>query len=118
MYSNIFDGYDLNELIKRTCGHKENVLKEIIAYHLYREFHIDTKTYMLSKNSYQAYTSLIHRLLRAKCQPIGTRAVRHRLYQGLILINKTDVIVHLYNENVEGELNELSIEDHRYLSLE
>lgn len=118
MYLSIFDGYDLNELIKRTCGNKENTLKEIIAYHLYREFHIDTKIYVLSRKSSLAYTSLIHRLLRAKCQPIGSKAVKYRLYQGLILINNTDVLVHLYDENIEGEVNELSIENHRYLSME
>lgn len=117
MHLSVFDSYDLKQIINLRYKADASIIKELVAYYLYREFHIDSDVYALSKRSIVAYDSLVHRLLRAKCQNIGTHAVKHRLYKGLVILNQTDVIVHLFDEYSEGNLNELSIEDSRYLSM-
>ena len=116
MHISILDVYDLRSLLKSRCNDPDRLLKEIIAYYLYREYYIETDIYSLSRNALGVYTKL-RPMLHRRFQKIATVSTRRRLHVGEVEVTLGDVYIHLFN-HFEGEEHENAFSDRRHLTLD
>lgn len=70
---------------------------ELIRYHLYREYHLDTGTYTLSNPDMHLYCR-IAQVLRAELHVIGRLSVAYSKRRSIVRIKNRDAYVALLEE--------------------
>lgn len=74
---------------------------EMIRYHLYREYHLDTGTYHLCNADLEVYCRILG-LLRLDLFQVGHLAVAHRKYHSDVRIKNRDAYVTLFGESIHA----------------
>lgn len=72
-------------------------MSELIRYHLYREYHLDTGTYALCDRDLRWYCQVLGEL-RLELQVIGRLAVRNNKRRSIVRIKNRDAYVSLFGE--------------------
>lgn len=93
----IIDFHHLFTDVHKESSTFEDDVSRLIAYHLYREYHIDSGVYSLENRLLGKYCN--HHLdILSRCLPIGIMACRHDRRRSIIRIRNRDAYAILLNE--------------------